>query len=412
MSTFFEANRDKLANQMLPGEVIVLFAGKAPKSTADAHYSFKMNKNFYYLTGIKNEHFALVLHKRVEQCEAVLFIEKPDYDIEKWVGRKLKKEDATRISGIQNIQFLDAFERYITQNVYQDSIKKIYLDLEKLSWDEDDSQAHKFSNVLKNKFPHLMIDSCHPILSKARVVKEAFEVDQINKAIQLTKQGLDEVLNQLKPGMFEYQLESIFAHGIRYNGADGNSFPTIVASGSDAVILHYVENNKILEENQLVLLDLGAQYHEYCADISRTYPVSGKFTDTQKTFYTIVLKAMDAVIDIMKPGIHFSELNKRCKEVLAQELMAIGFISRQEELDDYYYHGVSHHLGLDVHDLGGRDLFLEAGMVLTVEPGLYIAKEGIGIRIEDDILITQDGNINLSSCIPKQIEEIEALMSK
>lgn len=411
MENVFLKHRNALGSKMENGDMAIFFAGSAPKSTADAHYNFKTNKNFFYLTGLTQEHFKLVLLKQNNALEVTLFIEKPDYDVEKWVGRKLKREDAQSISGIDHVQYLDAFERTLTQAVYNNKVNCLLLDLEKLSWDESHSVAHLFSQAFTQRFPQVIIRSVHPMMRGLRMVKSEFEISQVKKAIDLTNMGLEAILKALRPGILEYQLESIFAHTIRYNGADGNSFPTIAASGEDAVILHYVENNKAVAAGDLVLLDLGAQYQEYCADISRTYPVSGKFSETQKKYYNIVLKAMDAVIAIMKPGVAFSELNNTCKSVLADLLIADGLLETAEGLDKYYYHGVSHHLGLDVHDLGDREGLLEAGMIFTVEPGLYIAELGIGIRIEDDILITEDGNINLSAHIPKTVEAIEAMMA-
>lgn len=412
MQTVFVSNREKLGSTLNEGELVVLFAGQAPKSTADAHYSFKTNKNFFYLTGLTQQNFIVLIHRLKGETISTLLIEKPDYDVEKWYGRKLTKEKAIEISGIETVLFVDGFERHLTQLIYADKVSKVFFDLEKLSWNEPHSSTHIFASTFKEKFMHVPVGSCHPILTQLRMIKSELEIAQIEKAIALTKEGLDSVMTVLKPGVFEYQLEATFSHRIRFNGADGNSFPTIAASGKDAVILHYEENDKAVQDGDLVLLDLGAQYQEYCADISRTYPVSGVFSERQKQIYNIVLKAMDAVITMMKPDVPFVELDKTCKSVLAQELMAIGLIESPEGLSEYYYHGVSHHLGLDVHDLGVRDGVLKPGMVFTVEPGLYIAKEGIGIRLEDDILITEDGHRNLSVAIPKSTEEIEAYMGK
>lgn len=412
MENVFLKHRNALAQDLNDGDLAIFFAGHAPKSTADAHYDFKTNKNFFYLTGLKQEHFKLVLLKKGDLLETVLFIEKPDYDVEKWVGRKLKKEVATEISGIENVQYLEAFERQITQYVHTNKARRLFLDLEKLSWDEAHSIAHLYGQEFQKRFPHVPLASVHPLMTSLRMKKCDFEVQQVQKAIELTKQGLDAIMDHLKPGMMEYQLASIFAHTIRFQGADGNSFPTIAAAGQDAVILHYVENNKAVENGDLLLLDLGAQYQEYCADISRTYPVSGKFSEAQKKYYNMVLKAMDEVIAIMKPGVPFTALNIKCREVLAELLIADGLIEDAEGLSRYYYHGVSHHLGLDVHDLSDREGLLAPGMIFTVEPGLYIAEKHIGIRIEDDILITETGCVNLSSAIPKRVEDIEAYMAR
>lgn len=411
MKSLFEAHRSALEGFLEVGDMAILFSGKAPKSTADAHYSFLPNKNFYYFTGCTQEHFVLVMVKTDKGMDCTLFIEKPDYDVEKWVGRKLTKEGATEISGIHDVQYLDQYITHVGRTVYNGRAQRLLLDLEKMGWDEEDSPAATFAAEFSKRYPFVTIKSLHYILSELRVLKSDEEVVYIQKAIDMTHKGLEGVLAMLKPGVLEYQIEATFAYHTRMNGAERCAFETIAASGGDAVILHYVENNKVVKDGDLVLLDLGAQYMQYSADISRTYPVNGKFTERQKQIYNIVLKAQEAVIEAIKPGVPFEALNKICQDSLNDSLMAIGLIKDASELSKYYYHGVSHYLGLDVHDLGSRNGLLKSGMILTVEPGLYIAEEGIGIRIEDDILITDDGNINLSKAIPKTVEEIEAIMA-
>ncbi|MBE0449279.1 MAG: aminopeptidase P family protein [Clostridia bacterium] len=412
MNTFFQNNRNKLGARMDVGDLAILFSGKAPKSTADAHYSFMPNKNFFYFTGCTSEHFIWTLLKTEKGLETTLFIEKPDYDIEKWIGRKMTKEVAKEISGIEEIQYIDTFHSSLNKWIQLGRISNLNLDLERLDWDEKYSVTDEFSSDFKNRYPQIGIKTLHQIEVDLRMIKDDYEIQQIKHAVELTQVGLDAILAVLKPGMFEYQLEATFSHAIRMNGADGNSFPTIAASGKDAVILHYVENDKVLNDGDLVLLDLGAQYNEYAADITRTYPVSGKFSERQKTLYNIVLKAQEAVIEAIKPGMHFEELNTICKKTLTEELITIGLIADESELTKYYYHGVSHHLGLDVHDLGLRNTELKPGMVLTVEPGLYIEDESIGIRIEEDVLVTENGNEVLSLGIPKTVEAIETIMKR
>lgn len=411
MTNSFEYNRQKLDRYLSVGDCAILFSGVAPKSTADAHYTFLPNKNFFYLTGLSQENFAVAIIKEETGLKTTLFIEKPDYDVEKWYGRKLKKEVASEISGIETVEFIEGFEAWVNKRVFDHQVRTVYLDLEKLSWNEPHSKAHQFAQSLKERYVFLNIETLHPALSEMRVIKSEFEISQIRRAIEMTKVGLEATMKALKPGVFEYQLEATFAHSIRMQGADGNSFPTIAASGADAVILHYVDNQKEISKEDLVLIDLGAQYKQYAGDITRTYPASGQYSPRQKELYDIVQKSMDAVIEAIKPGVPFQDLNNLCKSVLTEELTRIGLIKTPDELVKYYYHGVSHHLGLDVHDLGSRELPLQAGMVLTVEPGLYIAEEGIGIRIEDDILVTETGYENLSKDIIRKTEEIEAFMA-
>lgn len=412
MKELFIKNREKLNAYLNDGDLVLLYQGSAPKSTADAHYTFKPNKNFYYFTGLNQEEFIVAIQKQAGKLNTTLFIEFPNYDVEKWHGRKLKKETATEISGIETVLYTQEYQSWLTKNVYADKINKLYFDMEKLDWHEADSYSHKQALEIQKRFPFMQLGTIHPVATLLRMKKEAQEIELMQKAIDITKQGLEDIMTFMKPGAMEYQLESTFAHSIRMNGADGNSFPTIAASGSEAVILHYVENNRPLEDNTLVLIDLGAQYKEYAADITRTYPVNGKFTARQKEIYDIVLKAEQAVISMMKPGVPFVDMNETCKNVLSDELIRIGLIKSADELSKYYYHGVSHHLGLDVHDLGDREAKLEAGMVFTVEPGLYIAEEGIGIRIEDDVLITETGNKVLSADIIRTTDDIEAFMAK
>lgn len=411
MKDLFIRNREKLSAYLNDGDLVLLYQGCAPKSTADAHYTFKPNKNFFYFTGLNQEQFIVAIQKNNGKIDATLFIEYPNYDVEKWHGRKLKKEAATELSGIETVLYTQEYESWLTKNITGDKIKKIYFDLEKLDWNEADSYSHKQAVEIQKRFPFMNIGTIHPTALKLRMFKEAEEISQMQKAIDLTKTGLEAIMTFIKPGAMEYQLEATFAHSIRMNGADCNSFPTIAAGGAEAVILHYVENNRPLEDNTLVLIDLGAQYQEYAADITRTYPVGGKFTARQKEIYDIVLKAQQAVIAMMKPGVPFAELNETCKKVLIEELTRIGLIASAEELTKYYYHGVSHHLGLDVHDVSDREAALAEGMVFTVEPGLYIAEEGIGIRIEDDVLITADGHKVLSADIIRTTEDIEAFMA-
>ena len=411
MKSLFEAHRSALEGFLEVGDMAVLFSGKAPKSTADAHYSFLPNKNFYYFTGCTQEHFVLVMLKTEKGLESTLFIEKPDYDVEKWIGRKLTREGATELSGISDIQYLDQYITHVGRAVYNGRAQRLLLDLEKMGWDEQDSPAAVFASEFSKRYPFVSIKSLHYILSELRVLKTEEEIACIQSAIDITHKGLDGILSMLKPDVFEYQIEATFAYHTRMNGAERCAFETIAASGSDAVILHYVENSKKVSDGDLVLLDLGAQYKQYAADISRTYPVNGKFTARQKQIYNIVLKAQQDVIDAIKPGVPFESLNRICQESLTSALLEIGLIKEAAELSKYYYHGVSHYLGLDVHDIGSRNGLLKAGMVVTVEPGLYIEEESIGIRIEDDILITEEGNINLSKAIPKTVDEIEAQMA-
>ncbi|MBN2259184.1 MAG: aminopeptidase P family protein [Clostridiales bacterium] len=410
MKEFYSKNRERLIEKLNENEMVILFSGKAPRSTADSFYKFKPNKNFFYFTGLKKENFSMTILKTKDKIETKLFIEEPNYDVEKWYGRKLTKENAEEISGIELIEFEKDFKAYINKSVYDGKVEIVYFDLEKLNWDEKNTYVHEFAQEFKDKYLHVKMNTIHNIVSDLRMIKEDYEINQIKNAIALTKLGIEEIMNNLKPGIYEYQAEAVFNFAIMNNGADGNAFDTIAASGKNAVILHYIENENKVKSSDLILMDLGAQFNQYASDITRTLPVSGVFSPRQKELYNIVLSAQKEVIKAMVPGTPFTKMNEVAKEYIATELIRIGLIENKDDISKYYYHGVGHYMGLDTHDLGTRETELRPGMVITCEPGLYIAEENIGIRIEDDILITEEGNEVLSKAIIKEVEDIENFM--
>ncbi len=409
---FYIGNRQKLLDRMKEDSLAVFFSGRSLHRSADDFYPFLVNRNFYYLTGLEEENITLVMMKKGGKVEECCFIDRPDPLLEKWVDKKYTQEEAREISGIQDMDWSDGFEDALTKILNGYSFENIYLDLELASWNGQAQKGSEFAQEILKRFPYLNIQNAYPILRDLRTIKEPGEVQRIKKAIEITHLGIQRLMEVLKPGMKEYQAEAYFDFEIKHAGARDHAFETIAASGVNATILHYVGKQDTIGEDELVLFDLGADYKHYCADITRTLPASGKFTPRQRTLYDIVLKAGEEVIRAMKPGLHFSDLNNIAKRTLTQGCMEIGLIQKEEEISKYYYHGVSHYLGLDTHDVGDRDRVLEAGMVFTVEPGLYVKEEGIGIRIEDNVLITEEGCEVLSKEIPKKAEEIEAFMAK
>lgn len=409
---FFINNRKKAIETLEDNSIVVLFSGTAPQRSADQSYKFTVNRNFYYLTGLERENFIYFMTKQNDKVEEILFIEEINPDIEKWVGRRMRKEEAQEKSGIVKVQYVEGFKNFLSRILLMSSFENLYLDLEKRGWDSEGSIGIKFAKENKERHPYLSIKNIYHTLSSFRMIKSDEEIVKLSKAVDITNEGIKSIMSNSKPGMKEYQLEAHFDFTIKSLGAQNNAFATIAASGGNAVILHYEENNDDLKDNELVLMDLGAEFDNYCADITRTIPVNGKFTPRQKEIYNIVLKAMEETIAAVKPGLPFSELNKITTRVLTEECKRIGLIKEDSEIGKYYYHGVSHFLGLDTHDVGKRGVDLEPGMVFTVEPGLYIAEENIGIRIEDDILVTEDGYRNLSEDIIKTVEDIEEFMKK
>ncbi|MEI4803632.1 aminopeptidase P family protein [Bacillus sp. FJAT-51639] len=409
--TFFTRNRKRLVETLPDESVTILFAGQAPYKSADDHYKFVPNRNFYYMTGIDEPNLIFVLKKVGDTVEETLFIEKADPILEKWVGKTVSKEEAQTISGIKTIVYLESFESSIARTFFTEHVKHVYLDLERREWAGTETRMLTFAKHVREHYPHLSIGNVYPNICELRVFKTEEEIEKIKEAIMVTKEGIYNVLKHAKEGMMEYELEAHFDFTLKSSGIKHHAFNTILASGKNATVLHYEDNDSKINKGDLVLLDLGAQKDYYNADISYTFPVNGTFSNRQKQIYNIVLKALRETIELVKPGLQFSALNEHTKKVLAEECKKIGLIQENSELSNYYYHGVSHFLGLDTHDVGSyKDRVLEAGMVITVEPGLYIEEEAIGIRIEDDILVTEEGYENLSKDIIRTVEEIEDFM--
>lgn len=408
---FYIANRKQIMKDIEDDSLLILYSGTAPHKSADAAYDFIVNKNFFYMVGIEREKFILLIEKRNNKLNETLFIDKVTPLEEKWTGFRMKEDEAKSISGIENIKPVDSFNDYLNSLLF-DNYTRIYLDLERRSWNAADTKAIELAKNIREKYPHIVINNSYNIISNSRMIKTDYEIDMIEKAIEITKQGIISMMENSKPGMMEYQLEAYFDFELKTLGAKRHAFNTIAASGKNAIVLHYEENNCEMKDGELILFDLGAEYNNYCADISRTFPVNGRFSERQKEIYNIVLKSQLETIRAVKPGLPFKELNNVTKKVLIEECKRIGLIKEDEEISKYYYHGVSHYLGLDTHDVGDREANLQPGMVLTIEPGLYIEEEGIGIRIEDNVVVTEYGCENLSKDIIKTVEEIEALMNR
>lgn len=410
-NNFYKENRKALAENLTNGSLVIIFAGESLKKTADEVFPFVANRNFLYLTGIKEPSVIFTMTKVKDEIKEEVFIKKADPFWEKWLGKTISREEAIEISGIENIRFIDEFEGYVNSCIVSGEAENIYLDLERDNFNHSLTHNEEFAKKLIEKYPYIRIKNVYNMISDLREVKKEYEIEEMRTAIDITHEGIKSLMTNAKAGMIEYQLEAYFDFVLKTRGCKDVAFKTIAAAGKNATVLHYSVNNNEIKDGDLILFDLGAQWNYYSADISRTFPVNGKFTERQKQIYNIVLKANIETIKAIKPGVLFGELNKVTKRVLAEGLKEIGLIKEDEELSKYYYHGVSHHLGLDTHDVGTRQGELKEGMVLTVEPGLYIEEECIGIRIEDDILVTKEGNENLSKDIIKTVEEIENFMA-
>ena len=401
---FYVNTRKRVAEKLPDNSMMILFAGKDIRESEDQSYEFCINRNFYYLTGVHEQNDIFVMIKANGNISSYIFINEYDELFAKWNGRKMFKEEVEGLSGIENILYLKDFNDFLNSN--KDKYQ-LYLDTKPNMFTEPLGEEAKLI-----KEHNLNVNDCHDLIALCRMEKQPEEIEEIKKAISVTNKGIKALMENIKPGLYEYQVESYFDQQIKFNGASGIAFKTIAASGPNGCILHYHTNNTIIKDNELVLFDLGAEYNLYKSDITRTIPANGKFTERQKLIYNIVLNGQKLVFENIKPGITVIELNQILIDYYKVELKKIGLIERDEEVSKYYFHGVSHHLGLDTHDVAIRKNPLTPGCIITVEPGLYIAEEGIGIRIEDDALVTEDGVINLSKEIIKEVSDIENYMAQ
>ena len=390
---------------------LLLFSGIENHVSVDEYAPFEANRNFFYLTGLRRDHMILMMRKTLNGNKTVLFIEEADPTQERWYGRKVTVDEAREISGIEDIQFIDTFEAFVDSMMTREDIDSLYFDCYRHQMEDLPDYNVVRAKEFAEKYQGHAIKNIFPVIAEMRMQKDEDEVALVRDAIAITDKALQHVMKTLEPGMAEYQAQANFEYTIRYNGAEGTSFPTIAGSGVNGTMLHYETNLDICEDGTLLLLDLGAKYRGYCADITRTYPVNGTYSERQRQVYDIVLAANREVARVAKPGMTLRELNDIAKKVLAEGCMKLGLIEKEDEIGTYYMHGVSHHLGIDVHDVTAAcNDRLRPGAVITDEPGLYIDEWEIGIRIEDDLLITENGCECLSEAIIRDPDEIEAFM--
>ena len=409
----FKARREEVFNKMEANSVLILFSGIESHVSADEYAPFEANRNFFYLTGLRRDNMVLVMDKAVEEPKRIHYIEEADETVVRKKKKKVSVEEAKEVTGIEDVRFIDSFQGEISRIMTREDVKNFYFDC----YREQVSDLADYNTVkakeFADKYLGVTVKNLHPIIAEMRMQKDNDEIAQIREAVRVTDEGLKRVLKKLEPGKKEYQAQADFEYTIKYLGAEGPSFATIAGSGMNGTMLHYETNQETCKDGDLLLLDLGAKWQGYCSDITRTYPVNGTYTDRQKQVYNIVLKANRAVAKAAKPGMTLRELNDICKKVLAEGCIELGLIKEEKEIDKYYMHGVSHHLGIDVHDVTvASNSKLRPGAVITDEPGLYIDEWETGIRIEDDLLITEDGCEVLSEAIMRNPDEIERYMAE
>lgn len=416
-ANFFKKNRARLAEKLDDNSALVISSGYPINKSADEAFIFNVNSNFYYLTGIKQENSYLIITKVGGVIKETLLISDFDEFKEKWTGKMLTHLEAEATSGISQVissEYLDNYKHNLfsgMRNVFG-KIEKAYLDLEQNHETNYTNFGLTLAREIREKYPHQVIKNAYELIVGLRSTKQKEEIDLIKESIETTRRGLNSIMKHAAPNMYEYQIEAYYDFEIKTDGNKLFAFPTIAASGINATTLHYETNGNIAKDGDLILFDLGCKTEGYCSDISRTYPVNGHFSKRQKEIYEIVLKCNKLSIEYAKPDMTFKELNAYARNILIEETKKIGLIKEDAEIDKYYYHSVSHSLGIDTHDPFEYEKNIQENMVITIEPGLYIKDEEIGIRIEDNIVVKYSGNICLSQDIIKEVCDIENYMKK
>jgi len=418
---FFTFNRKAFTEGMETNSIALFVSNDEHPRNGDQFFPFRQSSDLFYLSGIDQEKTFLMLAPDCPnpKLREVLFVLKTNEHIAVWYGHKYTLEEAKETSGIENVHWVDEMDMMLREAASY--AKNIYLnkyEYPKYST-EVESHEQRFTKEIQQLFPLHVYKRSAPILYKLRLIKSETEINLLKEACEITNKAFRRTLQFVKPGVMEFEVQAEIEHEFTRNRANGHGYYPIIASGENACILHYIENDKECMDGDVILFDFGAEYANFSADMSRSIPVNGKFTERQKAVYQAVLRTLKILTENMLVGKPLDDLDKLSKVLIEKELIQLGLFTEEEVKNQdpknplykkYFMHGVNHHLGLDVHDVGDRNIPLTAGMVLTCEPGIYIPEERLGIRLENDILITVNGPVNLMAAIPIEIEEIERLM--
>jgi Xaa-Pro aminopeptidase len=421
----FINNRKKLVTELKAGSLAVFNSNDTMPTNADGTMSFRQNNDLFYLTGIEQEESILLICPsfREEKKREILFLRQPNEHLEKWYGHKLTKEEAKAISGIETVMWLQDFESMFHHMIVMGGVESVYLNTNEHYRAEVNVQTRdaRFIDWCKAKYPLHTYHRVAPIMSKLRRVKSQQEIDLMQKACDITEKGFRRVLKFTKPGVKEYEIEAEYIHEFIRHGSKGFAYTPIIASGKNNVVLHYIENNQECKTGELILLDVAAEYANYNSDLTRTIPVNGKFTSRQKEVYNAVLRVQREAFKMLRPSVVYFDYQKEIEKLMESELLKLKLISETDIKNQdpenpafrkYFYHGTSHMLGLDVHDVGNMHDKVQIGSVWTIEPGIYIKEEGIGVRLENNVVIGEKENFDLMRNIPIEADEIETLMNK
>ncbi len=418
----YKLNRKRFAAQMKPNSIAIFNSNDMMPRNGDCFFPFRQNSDLFYLSGIDQEETMLVIYPDCvkEGFQEVLFIKKTNEHIAIWEGHKYTKQEARETSGIQKVVWLDDMAAVMNEMILLADY--IYLNINENDRYLSDlyTRDHRYAKMIRDRYPAHTILRAQPIMKKLAMIKSQYEIDVLQHCCNITEKAFRRVLNFTRPGVWEYQVEAEITHEFLFNQATGHGYTPIIASGANACVLHYIDNNKQCKPGDVMLMDFGAEYANYTADLSRSIPISGCFTQRQRDVYNAVLNVMKAATNMLRPGTNLVAYHKEVGKVMESELIGIGLLDKHDVAKQdpenplykkYFMHGTSHHLGLDVHDLMERYGEFQAGMVFTCEPGIYILEEGLGIRLENDVLVTDGDPVDLMRNIPIEADEIEELMN-
>ena len=422
-SSLFTKNREKFMSRMRPKSLAVFNANDIYPIGADSTMPFQQDRNLYYLSGVDQEESILVLFPDAadKKHREILFVRETNEHIAVWEGEKLNKSTAYKTSGVKTVYWLKDFETVFHGLMAQADTIYINTNEHYRAAHETQTREDRFNKWVKDNYPAHKVAKSNPILQHLRSVKEPEELEVMQHACRITEKGFKRILEFVKPGVMEYEIEAEFMHEFLSNRSRGFAYTPIVASGKNATVLHYIENKNQCREDELILLDVGAEYANYASDMSRVVPVNGRFTDRQKEIYNAVKRVKDKATKLLVPGAYWKSYHEEVGDLMTDELLNLGLLDKADVKDQdpdwpaykkYFMHGTSHHIGLDTHDYGLLHEPIEADQVFTVEPAIYLPDEGFGIRLEDDVVVQEKGEPkNLMKDIPIDIEEIEDLMN-
>ena len=421
-NSLFIKNRKKFIDKMEDNSIAFFNSNDNYPVSADTTLPFEQHRDLFYLSGINQEETVLLLFKKSnEEFKEIIFLTEPNDLLTHWEGARLDRKKTLSISGIHNICWLNELDKII--GALMKEVQILYLNKNEhyRAKIETQTREERFNNWITKEYPSKETKGCNIILQRLRSIKDPIEIQLIQKACDITELGFRRILNFVKPGVWEYEIEAEFSHEFLRNKSKKFAYSPIIASGINSNILHYIKNNNQCREGDILLLDVGAEYANYSSDMTRTIPVSGRFTKRQKAIYNSILLVKNEATKLLRPGLLWKEHYAEVGKIMTSELLKLGLLSKNDiqnqtkenpAFKKYFTHGVSHHLGLDTHDYGDLNRPIEKNMVFTVEPGIYVQEENFGIRLEDDVVVQENADpINLMKNIPIEIEEIEDLMN-